>query len=320
MLIQKLFIVVVASSVCVGASNLVRVSPTFAHEVLPDEGSKLYTAYTEADISSTLPALDPSQIELAVAYLEDEILRAPRGIQGDETLSEAPITQDDETETLANAEEATDIQLADNDDEDEPDTEIAEQEEPEHITTKDNAAFPVLEPETVLEVSDTIRTVPFFSQFDDVTPANWKKVACGVTSLGMLVEYYKPHTTTVDILLDQGIKSGAYIDNVGWSYAGLIGLARKYGLDGEATDLGRSTVDAAFESFKKAVQKGPVIASVHYTFEPTNPIPHLVVINSIDGDTIHYNDPAEHSGNGTLTVEKFKRAWKKRYIEIHPST
>jgi ABC-type bacteriocin/lantibiotic exporter with double-glycine peptidase domain len=57
---------------------------------------------------------------------------------------------------------------------------------------------------------------------------------------------------------------------------------------------------------------------VHYTFEPTNPIPHLVVITGVQDGMVHYNDPAEEFGGGTLSVEKFKAAWKQKYIVIRP--
>ncbi len=79
-------------------------------------------------------------------------------------------------------------------------------------------------------------------------------------------------------------------------------------------------MDTAFAKLAEAVTEGPVMVSVHYTFEPTNPIPHLAVISGIEGDVVRYNDPAEVSGGGTISAEKFKRAWKKRYIAIRPTS
>jgi len=61
-----------------------------------------------------------------------------------------------------------------------------------------------------------------------------------------------------------------------------------------------------------------VIVSVHYTFDPQNPIPHLVVANGIHDGTFYYNDPAEVSGGGSIPVEKFENSWKKRYIAFWP--
>jgi len=56
--------------------------------------------------------------------------------------------------------------------------------------------------------------------------------------------------------------------------------------------------------------------SVHYTFKPTNPIPHLVIVTGVEDGKVYYNDPAEKSGNGSISIEQFQSAWKKRYIAI----
>lgn len=168
---------------------------------------------------------------------------------------------------------------------------------------------------SVPPVVKTTTTVPFFSQFRDISSPEWQKVGCGIASLGMIMEYYKPGTVSVDALLADGIKKGAYSD-VGWTYKGLINVSSTYGFSGESHDLAGNA--NAFTSFKEAVEKGPVIASVYYTFEPGNPIPHLVVVTKIEGDTVYYNDPAEKQGGGTISVDAFIKAWKKRYIEIYP--
>ena len=158
--------------------------------------------------------------------------------------------------------------------------------------------------------------VPFYSQFDDITPVKWKKIGCGVTSLAMLIDYYKPGEVTVDALLDEGVASGAYLQNAGWTHQGLVDLAVDHGLRGRTHDLSNKSVDAAFAKLKQSLLDGPVIASVHYTFDPTNPIPHLVVINGVLGDRVYYNDPSEKSGGNSISVDKFLKSWKKRYIEV----
>lgn len=168
---------------------------------------------------------------------------------------------------------------------------------------------------SVPPVAQLITTVPFFSQFTDISSPEWQGVGCGIASLGMIMEYYKPGTVSVDALLADGIKKGAYSD-VGWTYKGLISVSSAYGFTGESHDLAGNA--NAFTSFKEAVRQGPVIASVYYTFQPGNPIPHLVVVTKIEGDTVYYNDPAEKKGGGTISVDAFTKAWKKRYIEIYP--
>jgi hypothetical protein len=114
------------------------------------------------------------------------------------------------------------------------------------------------------------------------------------------------------------VKAGAYDTNAGWTYKGLIGLAGAYGLGGNSYDLSGASKDAALAKFKAALADGPVIASVHYTFDPKNPIPHLVVITAIDGDTVYYNDPAATAGGKSITLSKFVASWKQRFIVIRP--
>ena len=158
--------------------------------------------------------------------------------------------------------------------------------------------------------------VPFYSQFRDITSTDWQKVGCGIASVAMIIGYYDRSTISVEELLQDGITSGAFNDNVGWSHQGLIDLAKKYKLNGQSYSLAADTLDTAFTKLEAVLENGPVMASVHYTFEPTNPIPHLVVVNSVKNGQVYYNDPAEKSPNGHITIDKFKQAWKKRYIEI----
>jgi predicted double-glycine peptidase len=166
--------------------------------------------------------------------------------------------------------------------------------------------------------STTAYTVPFYSQFADISAPEWRKVGCGIASLTMLIDYYQPHEVTVNELLQRGIDAGAYSD-AGWSHTGLITLSHKYGLKGESHDLSAKSMEDAFASLKTELKDGPVMASVHYTFTPTNPIPHIVVISGVSDGKVYYNDPAEKSGGGSISIAKFQGAWKKRYIEIRPA-
>jgi ABC-type bacteriocin/lantibiotic exporter with double-glycine peptidase domain len=171
-------------------------------------------------------------------------------------------------------------------------------------------------PKVVLTV--TVPSVPFYSQFEDIVSTKWQKVGCGVTSLAMVIDYYKLKTVSVDTLLNQGVAAGAYLNSAGWTYKGLISLGNKYGLDGDSYDLGKLSSTNAFTQFEKYLKDGPVIASVHYKFDPQSTIPHLVVINGIDNNLIYYNDPAAKTGGKTITVADFLKGWKKRFIVIRP--
>lgn len=176
--------------------------------------------------------------------------------------------------------------------------------------------FPVVTYTFVATTS--IPDVPFYSQFKDITSPTWQKVGCGVASLAMVIDYYKP-AVPVNTLLTQGIAAGAYLQSAGWTYKGLIQLAQKYGLSGNSYDLGASSATTAFAKLKTYLREGPVIVSIHYKFDPKSTIPHLVVIDGIKGDTLYYNDPAAKAGEKTISTTEFLKAWKKRFIVLRPA-
>jgi predicted double-glycine peptidase len=165
----------------------------------------------------------------------------------------------------------------------------------------------------------TQTNVPFYSQFTDISAVKWQKVGCGIASLAMLIEYYEPGEVSVDKLLDEGIASKAFLEDAGWTHSGLANLVNKYGLKGKPFDYSSNSMESAYAKLNTSLEEGPVMASVFYTFDPKSPIPHLVVINSIDGDIVYYNDPSDKSGNRSISSTKFKKAWKKRFIEVRPA-
>ena len=172
--------------------------------------------------------------------------------------------------------------------------------------------------ETKAVATSSVPDVPFYSQFKDITSAAWQKVGCGVTSLAMIIDYYNPDAVSVNTLLKQGIAADAYLQSAGWTYAGLIQLSQKYGLDGDSYDLGKLSGESAFAQLKTYLKDGPIIASVHYKFDPKSTIPHLVVINGIDNGVIYYNDPAAKSGEKQISSADFIKGWKKRFIVVRP--
>lgn len=163
-----------------------------------------------------------------------------------------------------------------------------------------------------------IPQVPFYSQFQDIKPLAWQKVGCGIASLAMIIEYYKPDTVSVNKLLTEAIASGAYNTNNGWIHKDLISLSKKYGLDGNSYDLSKLNNKEAFAKFKTILNDGPIITSIHYKFDPTSTVPHLIVIDGIDEDIVYYNDPALKTGKKTISTDNFLKGWKKKFIVVRP--
>ncbi len=179
--------------------------------------------------------------------------------------------------------------------------------------------FSVASATTVAPARTNVPGVPFYSQFSDIHSAQWQKVGCGIASLAMLIDFYKPGTVSPDTLLAQGIAAGAYDGDAGWSHQGIVRLAEKYGLKGEAYSLSDLSADAAFAQFEKILEDGPAIASVHYKFDPQNPIPHLGVITGVSDGMVYYNDPAAKSGEKSIPANEFIKAWKKMFITVRVS-
>lgn len=170
-----------------------------------------------------------------------------------------------------------------------------------------------------LSISESAPAVPFYSQFSDIREARWQKVGCGVTSLAMIIEYYRPGTVSVNTLLKEGVASGAYLPNVGWKHRDLALLSERYGLEGRSYDFAQETRTAAFSHLRESLDTGPVIASVWYKFDPKSTIPHLVVITGIEDDRVYYNDPAGHTPGQSVATDDFLKSWKKRFITIRPA-
>ncbi len=169
-----------------------------------------------------------------------------------------------------------------------------------------------------VSLPQSISNVPYHSQIQEITSHTWQQQGCGITSLAMIIDFYKPNVISVNNLLKQGIASGAFINNVGWSYNGLIQLSKKYGLDGKTYDFAALTADKAYGELKNKLKDGPVIVSVHYKFDRNNPMAHMVVIDGVDHDTVYYNDPSGKVGMGQISSTKFLSSWKKRFIVIRP--
>ena len=170
----------------------------------------------------------------------------------------------------------------------------------------------------ILAPKINIPTVPFYSQFKDIHMASWQKVSCGIASLAMIIDYYSDDTISVDMFLKEGISAGAYDKNNGWIHTGLISLAKKYNLIGVSYDLASLGGDLALAKLKVYLNDGPVMASIHYKFNPKSKIPHLVVIDGIKDDIVYYNDPAGKSGENKISIADFQKGWKKRVIVLRP--
>ena len=175
------------------------------------------------------------------------------------------------------------------------------------------SAAPIIAPKTMPY------NVPLYSQISDISSVEWKQKGCGVADLAMIIEFYKPKTTTVQKVLEEAIASGAYQKDVGWKHEGLAALAEKHDLVGKTYDFSKLDKDTAFDQFKYIIKEGPAIASIHRGFDPKSSFGHLIVITGFDNDLVYYNDPGKHDGIRKVPITDFMKGWKRKLIVIRPS-
>ena len=160
--------------------------------------------------------------------------------------------------------------------------------------------------------------VPFYSQFQDIPAIEWQKKGCGIASLAMAIGFYKPDAVSITTLLKEGLVSGAYVKNVGWSHKGLTDLVTNYGLIGEIHDFTKLKAQKALDGLRDVIDKGPVVASIHNKFDPSATLGHLVVLTGYDDQFIFYNDPSGTSDR-KISNANFLRGWKRRVISVRGS-
>ncbi len=160
-----------------------------------------------------------------------------------------------------------------------------------------------------------------YSQLLHISHPDWKPVGCGIVSLAMIIDFFLKKEIDVDVLLEQGLAAGAYLQDIGWKHAELAQLAERYGLHGKNFDLAALPSEEAYARMLPYLHRGPVMASIHNGFEESGG-GHLIVVTGEEGDEIHYNDP---NSDDVRHIERivpkdvFLKGWKRRFIIVSDS-
>jgi hypothetical protein len=174
--------------------------------------------------------------------------------------------------------------------------------------------------------------VPFSSQYTDLGSHEWRARGCGIASLHMVMAYWHGcdlswQLPTLNDLLERGRAIGAYREGIGWSHAGLVDLACRYGYNGYNMDFGPKSLDPkppreAWDELLGALAGGPVMASVYAGLNPARGGGHIVVVTGVRNGLVFFNDPEEMNaweGKRILSEDAFLRAFKLRAIIVRPA-
>lgn len=170
--------------------------------------------------------------------------------------------------------------------------------------------------------------VPYYSQYAEGIPEDWRIRSCGIVALRMAIEA----TTSARLgmggtgswgLVEEGRALGAYKEGVGWIHSGLIRLAQKYGATASYRMEFRSWFWRSFyflsqRFLKRALDKGQVpIVSVTV---PGKNDTHLVPLVGYDAVGFLYHEPAastETEGKWQrMTYRDFKNRWRRLALFI----
>ncbi len=187
--------------------------------------------------------------------------------------------------------------------------------------------------------------VPYYSQIKDTLNPKWRRDACGITALKMVLDFYKPTGLSIDELYQKALDMGGYKDEVGWYHHILAQLAKKFGylaitkswnmpteslarlkergFSREDIDiLNKLQLEESIFSIKHDIENcHPIIISIPKGFK-LGGSGHLAVVIGFDDKGFIVNDPFDGQ-EIPISYEKFRevwsgRFWTKRAILIYP--
>ena len=172
-------------------------------------------------------------------------------------------------------------------------------------------------------------SVPYYSQYLDVSDELWRPRACGVACLKMLLEAKGEHAPTLDEMIAQGCAIGAH-GEYGWKHDGLVALARQYGVKLSRNEWRQSeskTTDELNEDginfLISEIRSGrPVIVSAVKNFEEDDKF-HMVILTGFEEESgevagFYYHDSDTASrGDGEnlyVPINIFRAKWRRMAI------
>jgi len=128
-------------------------------------------------------------------------------------------------------------------------------------------------------------SVPYYSQFIDISDSFWMIRACGAATLKMVAEYHEVTTPDLVTLCNEAKERNGYHMTNGWVHDYLVTKAKEFGLEAY-----RKEGITSFEEIKETLLQGtPVIVSVEKRVLEQARF-HLIVLVGYEDGMIFYHE------------------------------
>lgn len=171
-------------------------------------------------------------------------------------------------------------------------------------------------------IKDVILTIPLVDQFKDNKDKKWKKKSCAICSAKMLIVFSNKNLAEIEIgqLINEAVKMGGYLEDIGWKHKTITDLAKKYGVKLKFIKKFPKTVKEKtrwLNKLGKSINNGkPVAVSIYHKLNKNNG-GHMVVVNGVRRKNkvvigYHIQDPDKSFGgnNYYLSKDKFLLGWR----------
>jgi hypothetical protein len=158
-------------------------------------------------------------------------------------------------------------------------------------------------------------SVPYYSQYLDVTDPFWMLRACGATCLKMVAEFHGVVMPEILALCNEARERGGYDMTNGWVHDYIVTKAKELGLHAERKE-GLVTT----EEVVAALDAGnPVIVSVEKRVLEQTRFHMVVVVGYSDGEFMYHEPESTDRERGALrscSTDIFSQYWRGKAIFI----
>ncbi len=179
-----------------------------------------------------------------------------------------------------------------------------------------------------------MRSVPFYSQYDESVPAEWRDRACGIMCLKMAMETYSSSTFAVHDLITEALAVKAYQEGTGWNHQGLVYMAHNRGIPAyqeefksldyltnePRTVMQDQLMRHGIRKFKSELSHGNIVLVSVGKDMQAGGSPHIVLLVGAERGGFLYHDPHKETpaqgANQLIQEENFVKAWRLLSIVV----